>query len=79
MPKKPRNPYELQTLVDEYLNHYQLDILPRYLRKYLKPEYKSLVVKHTGWRYFLVDNFEDYPPILIMEKPGKFCRPILLS
>lgn len=79
MPKKPRNPYELNTLVDDYLKHYQLDILPRYLRKYLKPEYKRLVVKHKGWRYLLVDNFEDYPPILILEEPAKFCRPILLS
>lgn len=79
MPKKPNNPYELNILVDDYIKHYQMDILPRYLKKYLKPEYRPLVVKHKGWRYLLANNLEDYPPILILEKPNEFSRLILLS
>ena len=75
MPRKPRNPYELNTLVDDYLEYYSLDILPRYFSRYLKEEYKPLVVKHKGWHYLLTENFWEYPPSLILKEPNTFFKP----
>lgn len=79
MPKKPNNPYELNILVDDYIKYYQLKVLPRYIKKYLKVEYQPLIIKHKGWHYFLANNFWDYPPVLIFKDPREFSKINLIS